>query len=494
MQSTTCSNCGQPLPAGAVFCGNCGTRQNPANQNAPTQLTPPPAPGGETLRAGAPPVGADYAPTHVQPPPAPAAPSQGSPTMQDAYASQYNAAPVPPLPYSQYAGPGGPGGSGPGGVYPPASGPQGQMMGPPPVYTPGPPPVAAPGGGVQPWAQPPKKRRGRLVLGCLLALVLVVAALGGGGYLLVKALSSRGGTTTQQGSGTPGAGSTSGSTPGATSTPGSTGGGQTLNNINRTAIYAGMTVTIQSAIQTKDTPGYTNRDPDHDVILKLQVGLDNSMTTRRNDLPFVRRVVNPRGQSFDAGIAHGTPPDVIPDLVPAQTKLTGAFYFEVPKGTNIGDWKLVLGDTNETQETIPLAGNYDGSVWNETLVPIGKSVTYYGGALVGTVVKVTTGVWTPAGYQAPQGMRFILVDLMVTNNSAASAYIGDPEFTLLLPNGERHNQDTQHGYFINDDLGGHESKDEGFACFLASPTKGDFQMIFFNQDNGIAGQIDLGTL
>jgi hypothetical protein len=256
-----------------------------------------------------------------------------------------------------------------------------------------------------------------------------------------------------------------------------------------------MTITILSALQTNsDLPNYRNENPAQDNLIKIQVNLDNSMTTRSTGLPFVRNVVSPVGQTFDAGIAHGTPQDEIPDFVPAQGKLSGGLYFEVTKGTRIGDWKLVLGDTNEARETIPLTGNYDSSVWNETLAPIGKSVTYYGGALVGTVVKVTTGVWTPAGYQAPQGMRFILVDLMVTNNSAAGAYIGDPEFTLLLPNGERHNQDTQHGYFINDDLGGHESKDEGFACFLVPPAKGDFQMIFFNQDNGVAGQIDLGTL
>lgn len=61
------------------------------------------------------------------------------------------------------------------------------MPPPQPGYIPGPPPVVTPGGGVQPWAQLPKKRSGaKVALGCLIALVLVVAVLGGGGFLLVK--------------------------------------------------------------------------------------------------------------------------------------------------------------------------------------------------------------------------------------------------------------------------------------------------------------------
>jgi hypothetical protein len=180
--------------------------------------------------------------------------------------------------------------------------------------------------------------------------------------------------------------------------------------------------------------------------------------------------------------------------VNAQANVSGYLYFVVPASSQIGDWQIVLGAEKEVLEKIPLNGTgYDASVWNEPTTPVGKTVTYYDGALVATVVSVATGVWTP-GYQAPTGMRFILVDLKVTNNSASSVYIGDPEFVLLLPNGDRQAQDTQHGYIINEALGGNESKDVGIACFLAPPDKGDFQIIFFNQDNGIAGQVDLGTL
>ena len=91
MQSTTCSNCGQPLPAGAAFCASCGAAQQPAPH--------PLLSSAETMRAGAPPAGAGYAPTQLQPPPAPAAPSQSIPSGPDAYASQYTPSPPAPPPY-----------------------------------------------------------------------------------------------------------------------------------------------------------------------------------------------------------------------------------------------------------------------------------------------------------------------------------------------------------------------------------------------------------
>lgn len=499
MESIICISCQQPLPAGAAFCSNCGARQSPAPADAPTQLTPPtPAAISDAptqFTPPAPPSGDDM-PTQLAPPPPPERTlrADAAPVI-DPYASQYQAA-FPPPPsgppaYGPYAAPGS--SPGPSGPY---ANPQAPFAPPPPGYAPGPPPAVTPGG-VAPWAQPQKGSGRRFALGCIVAIVLVVLVVGGGGVLAFKLLSSKGSSsnTGQHAGSTPGTGVTpgTGSTSVATHTPNTSPGGQTLNNLNLQAIYAGVTITIMSAVQAASVPEYQPNDPSMDV-LKVQARLDNSKDTHDVYVTTNTNVVGPNGNPYS--IATTSPANSLPLSVAAQANVLGYWYFAVPNGTNISDWKLVIGAAAELQETIPLNGvNYDPSIWQWVTKPITtkNTVTYYGGSLTGTVTKVSTGVWTP-GYQAPAGMRFILVDLMVTNNSAVSAYVGDPEFSLLLPNGQRVNQQSSYGYDINDALGAHESKDEGYACFLAPPDKGDFQMIFFNQNNGVAAMIDLGTL
>ena len=72
--------------------------------------------------------------------------------------------------------------------------------------------------------------------------------------------------------------------------------------------------------------------------------------------------------------------------------------------------------------------------------------------------------------------------------------VGDPEFVVQFPGGQRLGQDSGYGYFINDVLGAGQSKDEGYACFVAPTAPGDFVMLFYNSDGSLAGQMDLGTL
>lgn len=476
MASTPCINCGQPLPAGAAFCGNCGARQTPALQNAPTQFQPPaPSGQGATVRADTPPT-------------------------QDPYAAAY-APPPPPGGYSQYSG----SGSGVPGANPAYPQPfdQKTQLGPPPGYAPGPPPPVGPGGVVAPWAQAQKGSGRRAGVGRIVAITLLLIVLVGGGvlaFLLLKGHSSANtpssSSTSQTGGTNPSPTSQAGGTnPNPTTPPTASTtcpkGQQVLNNLHLRAIYAGVTITMICAVQEKSDPQYQPADPSMNV-LKIKAKLDNSMDSRDVYVADNTAVVGPDGTPYS--VATSNPHDSLPLDVSAQAHPTGYWYFAVPGGTHISDWQVVLGANNEVQETIPLNGaGYDGAMWNETPKPIGKSVSYYGGAIVGTVVKVATGVWTP-GYQAPQGMRFILVDLAVMNTTATDVYVGDPEFVLLGPDGSRYSQDDTHGYLINDDLGAHANKDEGYACFVVPPAKGDFQMVFFNQNNGVAGMIDLGTL
>jgi hypothetical protein len=344
-------------------------------------------------------------------------------------------------------------------------------------------------GGVAPWAQAPKRRGGRVFV-ILLVLLLLVAALGGGAYFLLHKSAKTSTTGTHS---TPGTGSTpgAGNTPGAGSTPGSSSGQQTLTTINRQAIYSGVTVTILSALEAQSVPEFQLNNPDQNEILKIQAKLNNPSPKEVYVSNHVS-VVDPAGNATEVSLDNTA--GALPAPTAAQATATGFLYFEVPKGHKVGEWKVTLGAGTEAQETVPLTGAYDPSLWQETPKPIGQSVGYHDNDVVATVVKVTTGVWTPTGYQAPQGMRFILVDLAVVNKTAIDVSIGDPEFVVQFPDGQRLGQDSNYGYFINDVLGGGQSKDEGYACFVAPSATGDFVMLFYNTDGSIAGQVDLGTL
>lgn len=465
MQSTICSNCNQPLPAGAVFCGSCGAPQKPAHaQDSGSQS--PFAQSAETVRAGMPPSGGEYAPTQFQPPPAP---TPGNAAGHDAYASQYPASSLPSP------------------SYPYASGPQGQMMPPPPAYAPGPPPVVNPGGGVAPWAQPPKKRSGmKIALGCLVALVLVVAVLGGGGYLLVRALASKNGSPSHQNTGPSGAGST----PGSSSNPGGTSSGtQTLNAINRQAIYAGAMVTILSAEEAASLPEHQESDPTK-YALEVQVKVSNQ--TSQTIYPTIT-ALTPDGSTYELESASPASFDV---SWAAIGVVTGSWFFDVPSTSKVGDFQIQIGSATDALVTVPLTGNYDPNQWQQVTHQIGQTVAYDNGKIKGTVTQVVVGLWSP-GYQAPKGMRFLLMYLHVTNSTALSINVGDgtpPQYLLVFPNGDRSQPTDLYGSLIDAVVAGGESKDVGYDTFLIPTAPAPYVLVFLNPDGSTAGQVNLGTI
>lgn len=453
MQSTFCSQCKQPLPAGTAFCMNCGARQQPASLHTPSDPAPPPVPLAETVWAGASPSGAEYAPTQFQPPPPPPPASlQSGPAGHDAYGSQYT--PPPPAP-------------------------------PLPVYTPGPPPVVTPGGGAAPWAQAPKKRSGaKVVLGCLLALVLVVALLGGGGFLLIKNLASRGGTTTHNGTGT-GTTPAAGNTPASGSTPGSSRAvTQTLNAINRQAIYAGVDITILSAQEGASLPGYQESDP-----TKNALGVQEKVSNQNSEIIYPTiMALTPDGNTYELSghlISWGP-----------NSMTSGTWFFDVPKTSTIGDFRIQFGSAKDAPVTVPLSGAYDPTQWQQVTHQIGQTVTYDKGQIKGTVTQIVVGIWSP-GYQAPTGMRFLLMYLHVTNNTAVSINVGDgtpPQYLLVFPNGDRSQPTYLYGSQIDAVVGGGESKDVGFDTFLIPTAPAPYTIVFLNPDGSTAGRVNLGTV
>jgi hypothetical protein len=179
------------------------------------------------------------------------------------------------------------------------------------------------------------------------------------------------------------------------------------------------------------------------------------------------------------------------------TSAVGSWYFEVNHNqSGLGAYTLVLGGAQEVQEMVPFTGAYDSSVWQWVTMPNGKSVTYHtkgGGTVIGTVVKVSVGIWTP-GYQAPKDMRFILTDMMVANQTPGPVYVNGDALKVQAPGDLPESPVINYGYFINDSLSGGQNKDEGYASFLVPPDKGDCILFFYNPDGAVAGQVDLGTL
>jgi hypothetical protein len=474
-QAIVCSNCGQSLPAGASFCANCGRPVQLSAQSAPTQLasTPPVAAG-------------DNAPTALVPPPPPQATLRADAGQAiDPYASQY-AAPLPPAgtpPYHQYGSPA----PGPG----PYANAQAPLVPPPPGYAPGPPPVVVPGGGAAPRAQPQKKSGRRFAFGCVVAILLVVLLCGGGGVLAFHLLTSGKGTSTtgQQASGTPG----------ATSTSASTSPTQTLNNINRTAIYAGVVVTVVSAFEARQvSDDFSNNDPTHDDILKIAATIDFE-GSRHGGFYFHGRVMGPDGNVIERGIGHGNPKDGFPEILGDPVKRSGAFYFEVPRTVKISDWTLMIGEPTEVLVNIPLTGNYDPSIYQEVshMMGLNQPIKYDNGNITGVITKIITANWNPGGYEAPKGMRLLRVYFHVTNNTALPVNVGDgvpPQYLLIYPNGDRLQADAQYNVAIDAVVQGGESKDVGFDDWVIPAAPAPYTMIFLNPDGSQAGKVDFGSI
>jgi hypothetical protein len=481
VQSGFCVNCGEPLAANAAFCPNCGKKveaPNPDQQATQLQAPPPPpAALGPTVRASTPPAG------DLSPPSGSAPTVQAPPQSGDAYASQY-AAPPPPSAFSQYGGP------------PPASGPHNQFV-PPPVYAPGPPPPATPGG-VAPWAQPQKRQGRRNVFVVLIVVVILIAACGGTAYALFHK-SSKPGTAS---SSTPGASATAGATAttAPTSTTGASGATQTLDNINRVGIYAGVMFTVKSAIQAKSVPDdFSNGNPDQDDILKISVSVDFE-GYRYGGFIVTGRVKGPDQRPIERGIGHGNPRDAVPEIFGDPLQLpNAAFYFEVPNTVKISDWTLVIGESTEVQVVIPLAGDYDPTFYQEIPHTMGlnQPITYDNGAITGVITKIITAVWNPCGCQAPKGMRFLRVYFHVTNNSPGPVIVGDGDFAqyvLIYPNGDRLRADTRYNGAIGATVNGKESKDVGFDSWVIPADPAPYSMVFMNPDGSVVGTIDFGTV
>jgi hypothetical protein len=345
-------------------------------------------------------------------------------------------------------------------------------------------------GNVAAWAQPQKKSGKRFTLGCVVAVVVFVLLLGGGGFLAFRLLASGKNSATS--------GQHAGSPLSATSTPGSGEITQTLSNINRQAVYAGVMVTVVSAFEAKQVPDFQNFQPDQDAILKMAVTIDFE-SSRHSGFYFTGRVLGPDGKLIARGLGHGLPKDALPEILGDPIKLAGAFYFEVPNAVKISDWKLVIGEDAEVLVQIPLAGNYDPTLYQEREHTMGlnQPIMFDNGNITGVITRIVTVTWNFCGCEAPKGKRFLRVYFHVTNNTSAPVFVGDgnyPQYLLIFPNGDRLQADTQYNVPINATVAGKESKDVGFDSWVIPTDPTAYTMIFLNPDGSNAGQISFGSI
>ena len=268
-------------------------------------------------------------------------------------------------------------------------------------------------------------------------------------------------------------------------TPGSSQTGtQTLNAINRQAVYAGVNITILSAQEGASLPGYQENDPTKNALgVRVKVSNQSSATV----YPTIT-ALTPDGNTYQlAGhfIFWGS------NFVGSDS-----WFFDVPKTSKIGDFQIQFGSPKEAPVTVPLAGTYDATQWQQVTHQVGQTVNYDNKQIKGTVTQIVVGIWSP-GYQAPRGMRFLLMYLHVVNNTAVVVKVGDgtpPQYLLVFPNGDRNQPTDLYGSQIDAIIEGGESKDVGYDTFLIPTAPAPYVLVFLNPDGSTAGQVNLGTV
>ena len=178
----------------------------------------------------------------------------------------------------------------------------------------------------------PTKRGRRVSSGWLVMAGLVVVLLGSGAALALN-LSKNTATSASPASGSGSNGSGSGSAP--VSGPD---GKQTLPAINRAAYYAGVKVTLLSAIEAQHLPGFQPVNA-NDNGLELQARLENG-TPRTVEIGDATYLVDASGK-----VTPPTPTSAqgaLPPVVNPGASMTGVVYFEVAPGSPIDAFALLL--------------------------------------------------------------------------------------------------------------------------------------------------------
>jgi hypothetical protein len=256
-------------------------------------------------------------------------------------------------------------------------------------------PASDRGAGGEARAGVPARRR-RNLIGVLAAVVVIVVLLGVAGYLLLPGLTNRPKPVTQP--------------------------PITRANIDSTANYAGVDVTI---VNTQQTQRFIHSaDSNTNGVVRLTVRAHNASDQAVNfDYHKLAHLILPGGKEEQPILVDALP------TIAANATQAGTLDFAVPTSVKASQLIFRLGDASKVQIDIPLNGQANLSRYQPQTSTMSQQVSYLN--LSWTVSQITTQN-SLNNQQANKGTRYITLTIKVTNNAGQTVITGSPYDYLTM--------------------------------------------------------------
>ncbi len=239
-------------------------------------------------------------------------------------------------------------------------------------------------------------RRRRNIIGVLAAIIVILVLLGVASYLLLPGLTNKVTPITQP--------------------------PIKRSNIDTTANYAGVDVTIVNVQQTQHF--INSADSNADGVVRLAVRAHNASDQAVNfDYHTLAHLLLPNGKEESPILVSASP------VIAANATQAGTVDFAVPTSMNVGQLVFRLGDASKVQIDIPLNGQANLSRYQPQSSNMSQQVSYLG--LNWMVSQITTQN-NLNDQQANKGTRYITVTINVSNTVAQTVIVGSPYDYLTL--------------------------------------------------------------
>ena len=188
----------------------------------------------------------------------------------------------------------------------------------------------------------------------------------------------------------------------------------TTANINQSVTYAGVNITIESAQQSTAFIDDTSTAANGMVRVKIKETNNSGQNSSYFYSDAAHLVLPDKSRIALANALQQVGPDT-------GTSRENWLDFAVPTSDKIDQITLVLGNTQDAQMSIPLAGKADLSALQDKKITLNKPINYQG--LNYTLLSATEGFSIP-GKQATSGMRYIVLSFKVDNPTSRNVVIG----------------------------------------------------------------------